>query len=111
MRATRAASVAAIAIILSAAPQSAAAQTPSSTLTLDAARALAESANPHLIAARLKRPVDAANVDVSALRPNPELSYELGRDTPRHSFTVTLPVELGGKRAAATGDYEPWRPS
>lgn len=75
------------------------AQTPDTPLTLDAARALAERANPRVVAARLRKPVDTAGIDVAGLRPNPELSYELGRDTPRHSFTVTLPVELGGRRS------------
>lgn len=79
------------------------AQTPArpvSGLTLEAALAIAVQSNPHLAAARLKRPVDASGIDVAAERPNPELSYELGRDTPRHSFLFTLPIELGGKRSS-----------
>lgn len=76
----------------------AAAQTPA-PLSLDAAVTMAMSSNPHLIAARLKKPVDVAGVDVAAERPNPEFSYELGRDTPKHSFTLVFPLELGGKRS------------
>lgn len=68
-------------------------------LGLDAALSMAMASNPHLIAARLKKPADVAGIDVAAERPNPEFSYELGRDTPRHSFTLVFPLELGGKRA------------
>jgi outer membrane protein, heavy metal efflux system len=78
------------------------AQTPAgsgSGLTLDAALSMAVASNPHLAAARLKKPVDVAGVGVAGERPNPDFSYELGRDTPRHNFTFTLPIELGGKRS------------
>ena len=36
---------------------------------------------------------------VAGERPNPELAYELSKETPRQSITATLPIELGGKRA------------
>lgn len=83
----------------------AAAQTPAPAagsgagLTLSAALQMATASNPHLAAARLKRPVDEAGIGVAAERPNPDFSYELGRDFPRHSFTLIFPFELGGKRA------------
>ena len=72
---------------------------PGGSLSLDAALSMAVASNPHLAASRLKKPVDVAGVGVAAERPNPEFSYELGRDTPRHSFTVVIPIELGGKRS------------
>ena len=77
----------------------AAAQTTTGGLTLSAALSMATASNPHLVAARLKRPVDEAGVGVASERPNPEFSYELGRDFPRHAFTLIFPFELGGKRA------------
>ena len=68
------------------------------SLTLDAALQIAVTANPHLIATRLKRPVDTAGIDVAAERPNPDLSYEFNRDFPRHNFSVAIPLEIGGQR-------------
>jgi cobalt-zinc-cadmium efflux system outer membrane protein len=76
------------------------AQTPPATasLTLDAALARARESNPTLVAARLARPAAAAAVGVARERPNPEVSYEASRETPRQSLGVVLPIELGGKR-------------
>ena len=76
---------------------------PAAGLTLATAVAIAERSNPHLAAARLKRPVNDAGVGVAAERPNPDFSYELGRDTPHHSFLFSLPIELGGKRSSRIG--------
>ena len=90
--------VAALVVFTSAA----AAQTPApaaGSLTLDAALAMAAASNPHLMAARLKKPVDVAGVDVAAERPNPDFAYELSRDFPRQSFTLIFPIEMGGKRS------------
>lgn len=72
---------------------------PEGAITLGAAIEQAVAANPHLAAARLKRPVDVAGVDVARQLPNPELSYEFNRDTPKHSFSVLIPIEIGGKRS------------
>ncbi len=71
---------------------------PEGGLSLEAAVAMALAQNPHLQAARLKRPVDAAGVAVAAERPNPEISYEFNRDFPRHNFSVAIPLEIGGQR-------------
>ena len=91
---------AALLIISSAAAAQTSVAPPAGTgLTLDAALTMAASANPHLIAARLKKPVDVAGIGVAAERPNPDFSYELSRDFPRHSFTLVFPFELGGKRS------------
>jgi cobalt-zinc-cadmium efflux system outer membrane protein len=67
-------------------------------LTLDAAVERALSSNPTLAAARLARPVATAGLAVAAERPNPEISYEAERETPRQAITTSLPIELGGKR-------------
>lgn len=69
------------------------------SLTLQSALASAEEHNPTLIAARLGRAVDLAGIGVAGERPNPEFSFEAGRDTPHEAFSVGVPWELGGKRA------------
>jgi cobalt-zinc-cadmium efflux system outer membrane protein len=67
--------------------------------TLQAALAAAEQNNRTLIAARLGRAADLAGIDVAKQRPNPEASFEAGRDTPHEAFSVGVPLEFGGKRA------------
>jgi len=67
-------------------------------LTLAAAEARALANNPTIIAARLQRPVDEAGVRVAGERPNPDLSFDATRQTPRDALTLTVPFELGGKR-------------
>jgi cobalt-zinc-cadmium efflux system outer membrane protein len=75
------------------------AQTPASApLTLQAAIDRAIAQNRTLLAARLQRPIDAAGVGVAGERPNPEITYEAAKDTPRQAIGGTLPIELGGKR-------------
>ena len=68
------------------------------TFTLQAALAEAEAHNRTLIAARLGRAVDLAGIDVAKQRPNPEASFEAGRDTPHEAFSIGVPLEFGGKR-------------
>jgi cobalt-zinc-cadmium efflux system outer membrane protein len=84
-------------------------------LTLDEAIALALSSNRTLAAARIGREVARAGEEVARQRPNPELGIEAARETPHEAYTLTFPVELGGKRqrridvseaAAATGEAE-----
>jgi cobalt-zinc-cadmium efflux system outer membrane protein len=67
-------------------------------LTLEAAFTRATEANPTLVAARLRRPVDLAGRDVARERLNPEARVEAARETPKYSYTFALPLELGGKR-------------
>jgi len=43
--------------------------------------------------------VDLAGIDVARERPNPEASFEAGRDTPHEAFSIGVPLEFGGKRA------------
>jgi cobalt-zinc-cadmium efflux system outer membrane protein len=68
-------------------------------LTLQSAFAIAEEHNPTLVAARLGRAVDVAGIGVAAQRPNPEASFEAGRDTPHEIVSLAFPLEFGGKRA------------
>src|SRR6187431_2704311 len=68
-------------------------------LSLSGAIERALGANPSIAAARLQRPIDRAGVGIAGERPNPELAYELSKETPRQAITATLPIELGGKRA------------
>jgi len=75
------------------------AQTPQpAPLTLPAAIERALAQNRTLLAARLQRPVDVAGIGVAGERPNPELTYEAAKDTPRQAIGGTIPIELGGKR-------------
>jgi cobalt-zinc-cadmium efflux system outer membrane protein len=67
-------------------------------LTLAAAVTRAATANRALAAARLQRPVDLAAVDVAGERLNPEVTYEAERETPRQAIGFAIPLELGGKR-------------
>jgi len=67
-------------------------------LTLDAAFERALAANPTIAAARLRRAVDLAGVDVAGERPNPEAHVEFEKETPKQAFGLGFPVELGGKR-------------
>jgi cobalt-zinc-cadmium efflux system outer membrane protein len=69
-------------------------------LSLDQALAAALANNPEIAAARLQKPVDQANVGVAGERPNPDLTFEGTRETPREAVGISLPIELGGKRGA-----------
>ncbi len=85
------------AALLAIAAGRAAAQTP---LGLQDAIDRALAANPAIAAARLQRPVDVAGVGVAGERPNPEVTYEGEKETPRQAIGLTVPIELGGKRGA-----------
>ena len=71
---------------------------PPASLTLQAATDRALSANPAIIAARLAKAVNVAGLDVAAERLNPEATVELEKETPKQSFGVAFPLELGDKR-------------
>jgi outer membrane protein, heavy metal efflux system len=87
----------ALLIAASVGPDQAAPVSPSS-LTLQSALATAEEHNRTLIAARLGREADLAGIGVAKERPNPEASFEAGRDTPHEAFSIGVPLEFGGKR-------------
>ena len=72
---------------------------PIEALTLQAAFDRALGVNPTIAAARLRRAVNVAGVTVAGARPNPEAHAEIERETPKQSFGVSLPLELGGKRS------------
>jgi outer membrane protein, heavy metal efflux system len=68
-------------------------------LTLEAAFARALASNPLIAAARLRRAIDLAGIDVAAERPNPDVHLEVEKEAPKQSFGLALPFELGGKRS------------
>ncbi|HXT70983.1 MAG TPA: TolC family protein [Vicinamibacterales bacterium] len=98
-----AAAIAILAITAAVDAQTQAPQAGGTGLTLAAALERALASNPAIAAARLQRPIDIAGVAVAGERPNPELAYELTRETPRQAITATLPIELGGKRDRRIG--------
>ena len=68
-------------------------------LTLEAAFERALAQNPSIVAARLRRAIDVANLAVARQRRNPEARVELERETPRQAFSIAMPIEAGAKRA------------
>ena len=88
-----------IAALLIAAPAVAQTTPPNGSLTLQAATDRALAANPRIAAARLGRAVNEAGLAVAGERLNPEVSVEFEKETPKQSFGVAFPLELGGKRA------------
>lgn len=69
------------------------------SLTLEAALARAEAVNPAIIAARSRRAISMAGIAVARERLNPEARVERERETPTQAYGVSVPLELGGKRA------------
>jgi cobalt-zinc-cadmium efflux system outer membrane protein len=69
-----------------------------SPLSLSDAIGRALEANRTILAARTARAIDLAGVQAAGQRPNPEVSFEVARDTPHWSFTGIVPLELSGKR-------------
>ena len=66
---------------------------------MQAAIERAMAANPTIAAARLRGPINLANLAVARERLNPEGSIELEKETPKEAYGVAVPLELGGKRA------------
>jgi outer membrane protein TolC len=75
-------------------------------LSYEAAIQRAMTANPAIIAARLRRSINIASRDVAAERLNPEFRAELAKETPKEGYTLAVPWETGGKRTRriAVGD-------
>jgi cobalt-zinc-cadmium efflux system outer membrane protein len=69
------------------------------SLTMQAAINRALAANPTIAAARLRGPINLANLALARERLNPEGSVEFERETPKEAYGVAVPFELGGKRA------------
>src|SRR5258706_6341947 len=72
---------------------------PTEPVPLQAAFDRALNANPTIAAARLGRAVNTAGLRVAGERPNPDVHAEIEKETPKQSFGVSVPFELGGKRA------------
>lgn len=72
---------------------------PVGSLTMRAAIERATAANPTIAAARLRGPINLANLAVARERLNPAGSIELEKETPKEAYGVAVPLELGGKRA------------
>jgi len=72
---------------------------PVGSLTLQAAIDRAMAANATIAAARLRGPINLANLAVARERLNPEGTFELEKETPKEAYGVAVPLELGGKRA------------
>ncbi len=68
------------------------------TLSLNDAMTRAIEANRTILAARTARAIDVAGVQAAGQRPNPEVSFEVARETPHWAFTGTMPLEISGKR-------------
>jgi cobalt-zinc-cadmium efflux system outer membrane protein len=73
--------------------------TPDNSLTLQAAMDRALAANPTIAAARLTSAIHLAGRALAGERPNPEATVEFEKETPKQSYGVAVPLELGGKRA------------
>lgn len=71
---------------------------PVGSLTLQAAIDRAMAANATIAAARLRGPINIANLAVARERLNPEGSVELEKETPKEAYGLAVPLELGGKR-------------
>jgi outer membrane protein, heavy metal efflux system len=72
---------------------------PVGSLTLRVAIDRAMAANATLAAARLRGPINLANLAVARERLNPEVAFELEKETPKEAYGLAVPLELGGKRA------------
>jgi cobalt-zinc-cadmium efflux system outer membrane protein len=72
---------------------------PVGSLTMQAAIDRAMAANATIAAARLRGPINLANLAVARERLNPEGSFELEKETPKEAYGLAVPLELGGKRA------------
>jgi cobalt-zinc-cadmium efflux system outer membrane protein len=69
------------------------------SLSLPDAIDRAMSANPIIASARLTTAINQAGLAVAAERPNPELTAEFEKETPKQGLGVAVPLELGGKRS------------
>jgi outer membrane protein, heavy metal efflux system len=67
-------------------------------LTLEEALLAARAANPRLVAARLQRAVDEADIDTAREWPNPDIRYERQKETPHEGLGLSQRLELLGKR-------------
>ena len=73
----------------------ASAQGAAGSLTLQVAIDRAMAANATIAAARLRGPINLANLAVARERLNPEGSFELEKETPKEAYGVAVPFALG----------------
>ena len=89
------------------------AQAAGEPLTLDAAFARALTSNPMIAAARLRRAIDLAGIDVAGERPNPEAHAEVEKETPKQSVRAGAAGGAWRQAVAAhrpgPGDAADWR--
>ncbi|HMC76927.1 MAG TPA: TolC family protein [Vicinamibacterales bacterium] len=96
-RAARPGGIATPGLVVMVLTAAAAAQAPAA-LSLSDAMARALEANRTVVAARSARAIDAAGLTAAGQRPNPEVGFEVSRETPHWAFTGTVPLEISGKR-------------
>ena len=75
------------------------AQSAAAAITLEEALTRAAASSPIIRAAQAQRAIGEAGRSVARQLPNPEVSYEATKDTPRQVLSAMFPIELGGKRA------------
>jgi outer membrane protein, heavy metal efflux system len=76
-----------------------AAQDPPRKLTLHTALEMASRQNLDLVAARARRVVAQAGIQIAKQRPNPTASFGVLRDSPHESLFFDQPLEIGPKRS------------
>jgi cobalt-zinc-cadmium efflux system outer membrane protein len=79
-------------------PEAGAAQPQPKKLTLPAALDLATRQNLDVVAARQRRAVTQAGVQIAKQRPNPTVNFTALRDSPHEGLFLEQPLELGTKR-------------
>lgn len=67
-------------------------------LTYQAALGVATTRNLGVLAARRSRAIREAAIGTAGQRPNPDVSFDVGRDTPYQVLSFGIPIELGRKR-------------
>jgi hypothetical protein len=82
-------------------------QSPAAALTYSAALTRALSANPRIIAARLRRPINIASRDVAAERLNPEVRFEASKETPKESYLLAFRSNWAANEPAASPSRTP----
>jgi cobalt-zinc-cadmium efflux system outer membrane protein len=71
---------------------------PRAKLTLEAALQMAQRQNLDLVAARARRAIALAGIQIARERPNPTASFGVLRDSPHETLFFDQPLELGSKR-------------
>ena len=86
--------------MLAAATSAVAQQTPTipTPLTYQAALGVATSRNLGVLAAQRSRAIREAAIRTAGQIPNPDVSFDVGRDTPHEVLSFGIPIEIGGKR-------------